>query len=763
MGSEYLIGTVADELIHTQPPVYHLNDIPSDSSVVNLIQKQRRLHSIFHPRKNMILLFTSGTAPKKPTLQGGGGENRENREGKEQIDKRMKTIMSNSMQSSSFTHGSKLQTDQLVREIQWTSVSCLRIDFINRTHFVFRLLQEGEREFERTKVKENQSMGTGFGMNLGHDLDSTELLYSFLIETSTRYRNRMLEHQTSLVQNLKSSSSTSSSLSNPSTYSQDQLQIQRELDIFSTTHRIWHLAEILYLGDRQTASVADQLRSWVDFNSIDVGLRVKLLFQEEGPVNPLQVFKLMITCVLRGHFILVLKLLEKFSPIISPSFEPSEHSKYQKSPIYEYFARIFNEMPLSGPSFKTQDLAEWQARLRVQSIEDIAVRVSNSSAAGPLFDMVKILSGNVETILKLSESWDEAFVSILLHTNPIIEESISIINHSGILDSVLDALPHHENSVSDKAVISLLRGDIDGALRYSSSISFWLAAHLADFLFITSKINSSVSFGGVNGSRKMRDWFVIQYANTLISHDSLWQVGLEYFSHCTSLSSQLDPSGPLLNLTLETYLLHIPQTNFKVLDKLLALSSRYRLKYAEKLLNRMAGTACMKKSRYGIAVDMLIKGGDIPRCHTLVRFILNLYLKTGDPNIFRDIVFAIEMSGITGQYPLLGFLVEYNKFLDSKVSNENTEASMILTNILQSEAAPKMMWYRLFLEAIPLLELETPVFDETGTWEIMRCITEMELNHRKDQFWSMNETARKDFLDRIKLACARNLAKTMTF
>jgi hypothetical protein len=120
-------------------------------------------------------------------------------------------------------------------------------------------------------------------------------------------------------------------------------------------------------------------------------------------------------------------------------------------------------------------------------------------------------------------------------------------------------------------------------------------------------------------SYDLREYFLLGYAEMLLSHPSLWQVGLKYLSYCPIYGATL----------LEHYLLHIPFNNEHMLRKLLQAARDYSCPNAFKLLNQVAAQYALKKKLYGSAIIHLMDAEVFHLVSPVCDQILEHYASTG--------------------------------------------------------------------------------------------------------------------------------------
>jgi len=82
----------------------------------------------------------------------------------------------------------------------------------------------------------------------------------------------------------------------------------------------------------------------------------------------------------------------------------------------------------------------------------------------------------------------------------------------------------------DDILLAALRNDVMEVIRLSSSVisNWWFVAHLTDLLYHRGQLVASrLEYGS-----KLSEFLILEYASSLMAHQSLWQVAMDYFSQC---------------------------------------------------------------------------------------------------------------------------------------------------------------------------------------------------------------------------------------
>ncbi|KAI8848585.1 hypothetical protein BC829DRAFT_213862 [Chytridium lagenaria] len=137
-------------------------------------------------------------------------------------------------------------------------------------------------------------------------------------------------------------------------------------------------------------------------------------------------------------------------------------------------------------------------------------------------------------------------VAMIVFTDPLV----SFQGVGEYMEKARSALPDDDTNVGvrsmlDLALTSLLDLNFEGAIMYCTRIDPWLVTHLTDlldkfgrldmaegretFTILSSPFEEDERVVPVyERTPTLREWYIMEYADPLASHTSLWRVGIEY-------------------------------------------------------------------------------------------------------------------------------------------------------------------------------------------------------------------------------------------
>jgi Nup85 Nucleoporin len=143
-----------------------------------------------------------------------------------------------------------------------------------------------------------------------------------------------------------------------------------------------------------------------------------------------------------------------------------------------------------------------------------------------LIEILEIVNGNHDTILRLSKDWLEGVIAIIVYAQPTINRS-----DIGELISRNDGINSSTSPLMD-IYHSFLSFDIP--LGLSLCRPWWLTAHLDDLLKYTDLLNDQCE----PGEAEMDEYSKAEYARYLVERHQEWPLAIEYLSCCPTHGSE---------------------------------------------------------------------------------------------------------------------------------------------------------------------------------------------------------------------------------
>jgi hypothetical protein len=145
-------------------------------------------------------------------------------------------------------------------------------------------------------------------------------------------------------------------------------------------------------------------------------------------------------------------------------------------------------------------------------------------------DTLNLISGDRDTILKHSNNRNDAIVATLLYSCP----STARQELPDVVRFVDQTYPVQPSDTSAVACRAFMLGDIYEGIVACASEDWWLVAHLTDLMEMVDLLETRSNLGLMvdENDVELREYFILNYAQSLFSHASLWENALFYLSTC---------------------------------------------------------------------------------------------------------------------------------------------------------------------------------------------------------------------------------------
>ena len=425
----------------------------------------------------------------------------------------------------------------------------------------------------------------------------------------------------------------------------------------------------------------------------------------------------------------------------------SVHSD-RESPHHQLLDHLLKTMPVFTPS--TQSLSEfemkfhhWQEQCH-QHLEEASFAMDDQ-----LETICKILVGHDEVFIQLKDmigSWYCMLVCRLLYQNPAVKvldlqySTQFCINAYGGLAQM---------QAWDDILLSALQFDIHQVIKDSgaSLSNWWFVAHITDILHHCGKLEcQTLSFGA-----SLREFLLLEYATSLMSHPSLWQVSTSYLDQCPEYGRAY----------LEHFIDHLPIESEKKAQKVLHLCEQRGLHDQSRSICKTMGMNSLRNNRLGSALSWGLRSKDVNFATFIAEKFLDEYSEKG---LFLNLDLIDNLGSSMLLSSKLTFLGKYREFHKLYEDGEFKTSAALLLSLLTSQVAPSKFWLTLLLDALPLLEADEVIFSSQDTYELMHCLKQLKpvekMPMKKDQ-GDNNEInyAQNEKLELMKLALGRNLAR----
>eukprot|EP00111_Clytia_hemisphaerica_P017804 TCONS_00052656-protein len=517
-------------------------------------------------------------------------------------------------------------------------------------------------------------------------------------------------------------------------------KLQTELDYFSIMEMVWHLCEVLWVETPSGGYCLHQLLTWVKWHFNDPDQLGQDVMSSDDPYSHPNYWTTIYGFVFQGRLVEVSDLLK--------------HHPYRDSiDVFANLEDLLNSMPvfkvLDGQSVN-EFLSKWT---KWQNECSSQLKNGYFSQYPEIEKMMEIICGDDKEVLQNShvcQSWQQLMVAKILYTDPTVKtfnlkqyavESMEQFNGIGKVTKL------------DEIILSILSYDMHKVIEKCSEAlpTWWFSAHLTDLLSHAGLLKSfHLDYGD-----ELREFLLLEFAASLMSHSSLWVVGADY------LMSNCPTSG---RHHLERYIEKIPIDCEKKALKIIRLCEKYGFAEQSRSICKVLGMKALRRNRLGVALSWCLRAKDEEFAAYLTEKFLNHYIDTGKFTQC-DLIDNLGSSMLLNNK--LTFLGKYYEFHKLYSSEEFNEAASLLVSLLTSNLAPKRFWMILLTDALPLLESKEMIISSEQTFELLQCLKELQLCHEPllaDTKHMANKVIEEEENDRIQLlnlALTKNLSRAL--
>ncbi|XP_074647565.1 nuclear pore complex protein Nup85-like [Tubulanus polymorphus] len=516
-------------------------------------------------------------------------------------------------------------------------------------------------------------------------------------------------------------------------------QYTDQIKLLETIELIWSLCEILFIEVLPDGVIMLQLLDWVRWHSGELSQKRQQMMEESVGDHVEQhpfYWDVVYGLVLQGR-------IEEAKQLLT------SHSQ-SRSDAYQAIIELLHKMP----SFKTHSnmpIAEFSMRWRHWQDECMnSLRMARFMTSEELTIICRILCGEEQVFQDIRQHcgpWYFLLVSKLLYQNPVFD---SVFDLEKYAQSCLDVI---RLSPLDGILLAAFQFDVAQVIKESSAhlSNWWFVAHLTDLLhhcgLLETQRLSCNNFGS-----NFREYLLLEYASSLMTHESLWQIGADYFDYCPEYGRQY----------LEQYVEHIPVTTEKKALKLIHLCEKREMHDQVRSICKVMGMKALGNKRLGSALSWCLRSKDVSFATYLSQKFLDEYSEKGG---FHDLDLIDNLGSAMLLSNRLTFLGKYREFHRLYEEGDLAGAGSLLLSLLTAKLAPKRFWLTLLTDALPLLQTKEVLLNSQQTYELMQCLEEL-LQQQKSEKSNVVKSKgqiemEKEKLDLMKLALARNLARAI--
>lgn len=504
-------------------------------------------------------------------------------------------------------------------------------------------------------------------------------------------------------------------------------------DILCKMELILSLVELLFVDTVSDGHLLNQLVKWIQLHFPQHEKKKRVVLQCDRPHLHTDYWNTIYGSVLQGRLDDARLMLSNHPSADTDPFL-SIDELLRKMPFFQVYGGV------SVGDFE----ARWQ---HWQSECERRLEEGHFASSHHLRTVCKILCGDLETISKLvdlMDTWYHLMVSTLLFTKPTVK-LYHLSNASQ--DAIVRMQDHQVITALDHVLLAAMEADMYQVIKECQQVmdNPWFTTHLTDLLHHTVQHKAKQQV-----LPPLRECLLLDYAELLASHASLWQVGLLYLDHC----------GPRGVAMAQEILQRLPITSDSFAQKVIQMASEREFDGVVVSVCRVMGRQALSQGRLGAAIWWGVRSKDAAFTSHLAHQILHKYMSEGH---FESSTLLDHLGPAMLLSDTLTFLGKYREFHVMYQEGRYEEAAALLVSLISSKLAPQYFWPVLLLDALPLLKVKEPVISSEQTYELMYILDTL-TNTARDKDHTENEAAYASFLDKekeIRLGLSHNLAQAI--
>ena len=493
--------------------------------------------------------------------------------------------------------------------------------------------------------------------------------------------------------------------------------------MMSNIEMVWHLCEILFLDSHPPGVLLNQLLSWIRWhlNHRSMIMAEQVVKCGRRATDHPSYWKVLYHFIFSGQTDQIVDWLNLYkSSIQSPGNEPDQELErtniaiqiISKMPIYNY-GQLSHEVDMRW--------SIWSNEVK----EILATEFFNGS---PVELIMQLFAGNehsLNTIATRKENeltWMHLLVAKILFRDPFMKESDLSTIASEAIDT-FNSCGHSDVTVMDRTLHAAFNYDLMQVVKEACQFNdnWWFVAHFVDLLYC----GDSLSCHGIEAESKLRDFLVLDFADNLMTHESLWRIGVDYYDWSGTGGQNDSVHETAINSNgryrLELMLERVPLKSESVAYKILDIAQKRNLKSLTKSVCRSVARNWIKRGNLSSALTWSLRSEDSGISSFIANQMLLKYSQNGRSSsscqtnscvIDSDILSSLGPSMLVSEK--LTFLAKYYELKQLMKRPElGHEAAQLLVTLISSKISPPFFLMTLLADSVNLLnpvqDMDTPI------------------------------------------------------
>ena len=514
----------------------------------------------------------------------------------------------------------------------------------------------------------------------------------------------------------------------------DNLENEKLRKTFQEIEISWHICEILFVDIQAPGLLLTQLLSWIRWHYLGTNTLAEEVLAARLPHENPSYWDVVFAFIITGQPENARAFLN-----LSPEAKKKEE--------YGLVMQVLAEMPIF-----TSDQLNYEFDIRWQKWSSDCSEILRTGYLDnheKLKTILQILAGDESVITSFIDkgfNWFQLMTAQLLYTDPLIKENNLIELAQECVTKY--ASPTSTKNTFDKVLLAAFSYDLMEVLRqacyFQNDDNWWFVSHFVDLLHQGNQLESHQ----VENQEQLREFLLLDYADSLISQGSMWQVAVVYYDACEESGKQR------LQLTLE----RLPFDNERKAMKIIDVAEKRNLSVVAKSISRILATKWLNRNKLSQALTWALRSEDVLVCTHIADLYLQHYI---EHNKFpdTDLLSSLGVSMLISDR--LTFLAKFHECHQIRNDGRLKEAGTLLESLISSRISPRDFQMTLLMDTLPLLEARELVFNAEQTYSILASLEELldskiiiDLKKDKDDAAVFQEKE-----DILRLAIARNTAR----
>lgn len=492
------------------------------------------------------------------------------------------------------------------------------------------------------------------------------------------------------------------------------------------------MCEILFLDLHPPGMLVNELLRWTQWHFTANNDNVPLLLESENPAQHPVFWNTVTGFLMRGD--------TENAAVLLSTCTASDDKEYTS-----VLLEVLRKMPRYSPG---QMSHEFDIRWQTWNEECRQILQTGYFDHKPeLRQVMAILSGEEEAILTVRDdetTWFNVIPALIFYTDPFLKDT----DMASISRKCLRSFERQSNSLVDQLLLAAFSCELMDVIKHACFLNdnWWFVSHFVDLLHAGNQLHQHQ----IQEEGKLREFLLLDYADSLMSHSSLWSVAIDYYDNCSRLGVE----------RLQLMLARIPLSSERKAFFVLDVAEKRNLRNLCRSICRTMAQKWLRSGQLSAALVWGMRGEDAQLCSLVADLMLRHYL-THKTFVGADVLTSLGSHMLISDR--LTFLAKYFEFHQLRLGKDYKAAADLLSGLIASNISPQFFRPVLLMDCMPLLTLEPVVFDSEQCCQVLAAFQET-LELKSDEIndaeaLKLNELREQE--SKLRLCLGRSLAASL--